>query len=169
MIKVYDNNMSIDDMTDLYTHAVTAKYEIGWDDTSTIENRQYPCLHSDMQRVELEQLMHYFYNTPELEEWDYQRAVINLVTPSSINFSHTHGNSRVLCYYINPEWREEWYGETIFYKDDGADHQVISYQPNRAVIFDGTHPHSIRPASFIAPSYRFTLSIFFNEKVKNSS
>ena len=118
--------MSIDDMTDLYTHAVTAKYEIGWDDTSTIENRQYPCLHSDMQRVELEQLMHYFYNTPELEEWEYQRAVINLVTPSSINFSHTHGNSRVLCYYINPEWREEWYGETIFYKDDGADHQVIS-------------------------------------------
>lgn len=169
MIKVYDNFMSIDHMTDLYTHAVTAKYEIGWDDTSTIENRQYPCLHSDMQVIELSDLMPYLLDTPELERWYFKKAVLNLVTPSSINFSHTHGDSRVFLLYLNPEWREEWYGETIFYKDNGADHQVISYQPNRAVIFDGKHPHSIRPASFIAPSYRFTLSVFFNKKGKNSS
>ena len=40
--------MTEDDMTDLYTMSVTANYEIGWDDTSTIENRQYPCLHSSV-------------------------------------------------------------------------------------------------------------------------
>lgn len=169
MIKVYNNYMSIDDMTTIYTHAVTAEYRIGWDDTSTIENRQYPCLHHDMQRVEVNPFMHYFYNTPELADWEYEKSVINLVTPSSINFSHTHGSDRVLCYYINPEWREEWYGETIFYQNNGEDDRVISYQPNKAVIFDGEHPHSIRPASFIAPSYRFTLSVFFNKKRKNSS
>ena len=169
MIKVYDNYMSIDDMTSIYTHAVTADYQIGWDDTSTIENRQYPCLHSDMQRIEMSSHMHYFYDTPELEDWNYEKAVINLVTPASINFRHTHGSDRVLCFYINPEWREEWYGETIFYNPNGQDHQVVSYQPNRAVIFDGNLPHSIRPTSFIAPSYRFTLSVFFNKKLKNSS
>lgn len=169
MIKVYNNYMSIDDMTTLYTQAVTATYEIGWDDTSTIENRQYPCLHHDYDRTDLGEFMHYFYNTPELQNYTYEKAVINLVTPSSVNFRHTHGDSRVICYYINPEWREEWYGETIFYQDNGEDDRVISYQPNKAVIFDGNHPHSIRPASFIAPSYRFTLSVFFNKKLKNSS
>ena len=170
MIKVYNNYMSIDDMTTLYTHAVTANYEIGWDDTSTIENRQYPCLHHDVSRADLGEFMHYFYDTPELKNYNYEKSVINLVTPSSVNFRHTHGDdTRVVCYYINPEWREEWYGETIFYKDNGEDDRVISYLPNKAVIFDGTHPHSIRPASFIAPSYRFTLSVFFKLQDKNSS
>ena len=160
MIKIYDNFMNLDDMTDLYTMSVTANYEIGWDDTSTIENRQYPCLHSDLNLLELERYSPYF-KLPELEHTILEKAVINLTMPSSVNFRHTHGESRVLCYYLNPEWREEWYGETIFYDYNGEDDKVVSYKPNRAVIFDGKHPHSIRPASFIAPSYRFTLSAFF--------
>ena len=48
------------------------------------------------------------------------------------------------------------------------------YEPNGAVCFDGNIPHSIRPASHIAPSYRFSLSIFYRQKnfieeVKNTS
>jgi hypothetical protein len=38
------------------------------------------------------------------------------------------------------------------------------YEPNGAVCFDGTIPHSIRPASHVAPSYRFSLSIFYRQK-----
>ena len=110
--------------------------------------------------------MHYFYDTPELEELYLSESSYQSSYSIIINFRHTHGDSRVICYYINPEWREEWYGETIFYKDNGQDDRVISYQPNRAVIFDGNHPHSIRPASFIAPSYRFTLSCFSIRKTK---
>ena len=169
MIKIYDNYMTIDDMTSLYTYAVTADYRIGWDDTSTIENRQYPCLHSEMTEIDISPFMHYFNTTTELEGWNFEKAIFNLVTPSSINFSHTHGSDRVVCLYINPDWKEQWYGETIFYKVGGEDDKVVSYRPNRAVIFDGNLPHSIRPASFIAPSYRFTLSVFFNKKKKNSS
>ncbi len=160
MIKIYDNFMTEDDMTDLYTMSVTANYEIGWDDTSTIENRQYPCLHSSVDLQELTQFKHYF-TVDELQNTTLEKVVINLTTPSSVNFRHTHGDSKVLCYYLNPIWQEEWYGETIFYGDRGEDDRVVSYKPNRAVIFDGHHPHSIRPASFIAPSYRFTLSVFF--------
>ena len=96
MIKIYDNFMNLDDMTDLYTMSVTANYEIGWDDTSTIENRQYPCLHSDLNLLELERYSPYF-KLPELEHTILEKAVINLTMPSSVNFRHTHGESRRCC------------------------------------------------------------------------
>jgi len=170
MIKIYDNFMTQDELSTLYSLAVTGNYSIGWDDTSTIENRQYPCLYMEFPKIEWAELQQYFDNCPELAGLEVQKGVVNLTTPSSINFRHTHGkDSRVFLYYLNPEWREEWYGETIFYGDKGEDNRVISYEPNRAVIFDGHHPHSIRPASHIAPSYRFTLSIFFELQDKNSS
>ena len=41
--------------------------------------------------------------------------------------------------------------------------QTVLYKPNRAILFDGNTPHSIRPSSHIAPQYRFTLGIFFKE------
>ena len=72
--------------TSLYSYAVTASYDIGWDDTSTIEHRQYPCLYHKFPEVELQPLQRYFDTTPELDGWTTNRAVINLVTPSSINF-----------------------------------------------------------------------------------
>ena len=95
----------------------------------------------------------------------FDKAVINLATPSSIQFPHTHGDSTVITYYINPEWKKEYYGETIFY-DDSMQHCVGTalYEPNAAVVFDGHIPHSIRPASHIAPSYRFSLSVFFRKR-----
>ena len=95
----------------------------------------------------------------------FDKAVINLATPSSIQFPHTHGDSTVITYYINPEWKKEYYGETIFY-NDSMTHCVGTalYEPNSAVVFDGQIPHSIRPASHVAPSYRFSLSIFFRKR-----
>ena len=48
------------------------------------------------------------------------------------------------------------------------------FKPGRIVFFDGNIPHTIRPSSHIAPSYRFTLFASFDEKnfieqAKNSS
>ena len=65
--------------------------------------------------------------------------------------------------------------ETIFYNDSLTESiKTALYDPNGAVIFNGNIPHSIRPASHIAPSYRFSLSVFFRqmnfiEEAKNSS
>ena len=101
----------------------------------------------------------------ELDDLSFDEATINLATPSSIQFPHTHGSSTVLTYYINPEWKNEYYGETIFYDDTlNESIRAVLYKPNRAVLFSGKTPHSIRPASHVAPSYRFSLSIFYKEK-----
>ena len=66
--------------------------------------------------------------------------------------------------YLNAESMPNWGGETIFYDDTLSDAtRTVSYKPNRAVLFDGGIPHSIRPSSIVAPAYRFTLGIFFRE------
>ena len=45
MIKVYDNVLPEVVREQLYMLAINTNYQIGWEDTSTFENKQYPCLH----------------------------------------------------------------------------------------------------------------------------
>ena len=171
MIELFHNVLTENHREQFYMHAINASYKIGWDDTATFEYRQYPCLHSDISRPDWRELDF----VEGIQSEPMKNLVINLATPSSIQFPHTHGNSTVITYYINPDWKKEYYGETIFY-DDSMTHCIGTslYHTNSAVVFDGRIPHSIRPASHIAPSYRFTLSIFYRQKnfieeVKNSS
>tara|TARA_R100000656_G_C3925993_1_gene123847 strand:+ start:252 stop:794 length:543 start_codon:yes stop_codon:yes gene_type:complete len=180
MIEIHDNVLIESHREQIYMFSIMTEYKIGWDDTATFEHRQYPCLHHTLTSKEWAELdiinglqdkqLRY-----RLTSLSFDEATINLATPASIQFPHTHGNSTVFTYYINPEWKNEYYGETIFYDDTLADSvNSVLYKPNRAVLFNGDIPHSIRPASHIAPSYRFTLSIFFKERnfieeVKNSS
>ena len=172
MIRVYDNFLEDYKREELYMMSVTTDYKIGWDDSSTIEYRQYPCFYHEVTKQEWEDLdfLNNITNIPEeLNDLTFTKAVINLVTPSAVHFPHTHQNQTVLCYYYNTEWRDEWYGETIFYNQQKSDAtNVVMYKPNRAVLFKGEIPHSIRPASFIAAQYRFTLSIFFEDSKNNS-
>ena len=63
----------------------------------------------------------------------------------------------------------EFYNETMSEAE-----KTVLYKPNRAILFDGNTPHSIRPSSHIAPQYRFTLGIFFKqpnfiEEAKNNT
>ena len=38
------------------------------------------------------------------------------------------------------------------------------YTPNQLIVFDGKVPHTIKSQNLIGPSYRFTISLFFNKK-----
>tara|TARA_R100000742_G_C4271698_1_gene90711 strand:+ start:1130 stop:1672 length:543 start_codon:yes stop_codon:yes gene_type:complete len=180
MVKIFDNVLTEDAREGLYMFSVEADYQIGWGDLSTFETRQYPCLHHTLTKSEwssskfIESIINPKLMT-ELEGLVFDSATINLSFPSSIQFPHTHGDIKVLVYYINPDWRNEFYGETIFYNDSMSEaEQSVLYKPNRAILFDGSVPHSIRPASHIAPQYRFTLGIFFKqpnfiEEAKNNT
>jgi len=180
MIKVFDNTVMENTREQLYMFCASTDYQIGWGDVSTFETRQYPCLHHTMTPQEWRDLgfMESIINTELMKELDglkFDSATINLSFPSSIQFPHTHGGSTVLVYDINPDWKNEYYGETIFYDDamEEATKSVL-YKQNRSILFDGTTPHSIRPSSHIAPQYRFTLGIFFTqpnfiEEAKNNT
>ena len=169
MIEIYDNTLSENVRSNIYLLAITAKYQIGWDDTSVFEHRQFPCLHHTLTKNEWAQLDlineiqdHNLKN--KLKKLSFVSDTINLAVPSSIQFPHSHNEKSVLLYYINPEWKNEYYGETLFY-DDYSDEIIQSskFVPGRFILFDGKTPHSIRPSSHIAPQYRFTLFVGFDE------
>ena len=179
-VEVFDNAILEDTREALYMFCASTDYEIGWGDVSTFETRQYPCLHHTLTQAEWQtsNFIESIVNTNLIDAIDglmFDSATINLSFPSSIQFPHTHGSSKVLVYYINPDWRNEYYGETIFYDNSMNEAtQSILYKPNRAILFDGDTPHSIRPSSHIAPQYRFTLGIFFKqpnfiEEAKNNT
>jgi len=170
MIEIYDNILPEHVRSDIYLLAITANYQIGWDDTSVFEHRQYPCLHHSLTKNEWAQLNlineiqnHEIRN--KLNKLSFVSATINLAVPSSVQFPHSHSEKLVLLYYINMEWKNEYYGETLFYDDYSNEIiQSCKFTPGRIVLFDGKTPHAIRPASHIAPQYRFTLFISFNDK-----
>ena len=180
MIETFDNVFEESIRADIYFLAIMAKYQIGWDDTAVFEHRQFPCLHHSLtkqkwgeldliSRIQNQQLHN------KINNLKFVSATINLAVPSSIQFPHSHNEPTDLLYYINPEWKNEYYGETIFYNSTLTSSIATAlYKPNSGVLFSGDVPHSIRPASHIAPSYRFTLSMFFKdrnfiEEAKNSS
>ena len=80
---------------------------------------------------------------------------------NDVFYKHTHSDSDVLLYYVNMEWKEEWYGETVFQNEDGSILYTQKYKPCSAVWFDGSIPHLIKPQSATAPKFRFSVSIFF--------
>ena len=69
MIRVFDNFLQDYQREELYMMSVSAKYQIGWDDSSTIEYRQYPCFFKELTKKEWEGLnfMENIINVPE--EW----------------------------------------------------------------------------------------------------
>ena len=62
------------------------------------------------------------------------------------------------------DWKDGWYGETIFYNPDNINDIVFTspYIPGRIILFDGDIPHAIRPQSSKASKFRISLSLFFN-------
>lgn len=50
-----------------------------------------------------------------------------------------------LLYYPNPEWKDGWDGETVYYDENGEVALAVRYRPNRAVFFDSRILHVGRP------------------------
>jgi Rps23 Pro-64 3,4-dihydroxylase Tpa1-like proline 4-hydroxylase len=59
--------------------------------------------------------------------------------------------------YINPIWKPEWAGETVFLNDAGDIFQAVLPKPGRITIFDGRVTHAARGLSRICPAMRVTL------------
>ena len=106
MIEVFDNVLMEDTREGLYMFSSTTEYQIGWGDVSTFETRQYPCLHHTLTKKEWQnsKFMESICSGNLIKSLDglvFDSATINLSFPSSIQFPHTHGDCKVLVYYIN--------------------------------------------------------------------
>lgn len=63
-----------------------------------------------------------------------------------------------LLYYPNPEWKDGWDGETVYYDEHGEIALAIRPRPNRAVFFDSRIPHAGRAPSRLCPALRVTVA-----------
>ena len=170
-IDVLDNVFTLDSRTNFYKTIRDSKFKIGWEDTSEIEYQNYKYLHSEYDSQDLDRLgfadrlLDIEFGHHLFSQYNIQQCIVNLSKPGDFYLNHTHGSAKVLLYYANIRWKEEWSGETLFYNDNMQDILFASpYTPGRLILFDGNMPHTIRSQSSIAPQYRFTFTMFLLKK-----
>jgi len=166
MIKVFDNFLKPSANDFIYEFALKSHYRIGWNDTNNPEHKRYPNLYSSYSKEDVDKIDILDSINKTIKNKNKATAcIINLTKPLDVNFIHTHKNTSVALYYINPQWNIDWGGETIFYEKDRKKISFTSpYTPNRLIYFNGETPHTIKSQNILGPIYRFTLSLFFNKK-----
>ena len=170
-IEVFDGLVNAGLRSVIEAFVNTSSFHIGWTDVSHGPKAAYKCMYSSYTKEELIRsgLGDVIFSTPEIapfiEGKEMARCVVNLTRAGDIQFTHCHATGEtVVLYYVNLDWLPEWWGETMFYNDDGSEIvHAVRYTPGRIVVFDGTKPHAIRPQSTIGPQYRFTISVFFTD------
>tara|TARA_Y100000593_G_C4276374_1_gene320287 strand:+ start:623 stop:1174 length:552 start_codon:yes stop_codon:yes gene_type:complete len=99
-------------------------------------------------------------------------AYINISDHATVNLPHSdgkdHGPSFLIC--LNQEWKKEWGGHTVMFKDMHSSDimHAVSPEPGKATIFRGSIWHSGTPVAHFAEYPRFMLTIHcFLEKEIN--
>jgi|TARA_Y100000022_G_C12976312_1_gene251446 Rps23 Pro-64 3,4-dihydroxylase Tpa1-like proline 4-hydroxylase len=168
MIKVFDDFLKPSEHDFIYEFALNSHYKIGWNDTNNPEHKRYPNIYSSYSKEDVEKINILDPVNKILKNKHKNKTtacIVNLTKPLDINFMHTHKDAMVALYYINTKWDKDWGGETIFYDKDGKSVLFTGpYTPNRLIYFDGSVPHTIKSQNILGPTYRFTLSLFFNKK-----
>ena len=172
-ISIVDDLVNSALRTKIFGYIMNSAFRIGWADVNYGPNSAYKCMAALFSKEELmaSGLGDIVFSSPQIapfiEGKEMLRCAVNLVRAGDVQFTHTHkAEEVVVLYYANLEWLPEWWGETMFYNDDGSSIvHAARYTPGRFVVFDGPIPHAIRPQSPIGPQYRFTVSIIFTEAV----
>lgn len=168
-LDVFDGAVSFSEREHIYSVVRNSMYRIGNEDADAVETAQhkYMCAYYNDGDVEHTGIMQFIRDTPVwgiVGHLPLVRAHVNLSTPTDCHWAHDHRGQMGLLYYVNKHWKHDWAGETMFFNDDLSEvfHASV-YTPGRIIVFDGEMPHSVRPQSSIAPTYRFTLSLFFQK------
>lgn len=171
-IKFYDNIIPLEFRDVLYSYASRCNFKIGWNDFASGEHITDPNLHSEWSLEDLNRTKILEFIKPCIKETSWftnenlSTAVLNLVKSEDVHHIHSHRGSQVVLVYLNLNWRDGWYGETLFF--DKFDFNKIifasAFVPGRIILFDGQIPHTIRPQSKVGPKFRMTLSLFYNKQ-----
>jgi trigger factor protein/2-oxoglutarate-Fe(II)-dependent oxygenase superfamily protein len=71
---------------------------------------------------------------------------------------HSDDGAFTLLYYPNPEWKDGWDGETVFFDRSGEISFAVRPRPNRFVFFDARTLHAGRAPSRACPALRVTVA-----------
>ena len=173
-IRVYDNVLDFEYRNQVYNFAQKSFFQIGWADGCIVENKQHRFLHSvysneDVNNLGIVDRLESTIVSKEMEGFTRTKCILNLSTPSDVNFVHSHPEDKIILYYVNLEWRDGWHGETLFFDESCKDVVFASpYTPGRVIAFHGKIPHTIRPQSHLSSFFRFTLALIYTKDAANS-
>ena len=176
-INYYDNVIPFKVRHGISKMCLSSSFYLGWGDRATYENvvenssKSVPCLHSmwSEETINLSGILPYVENCIDQTPWfkyrNLHKVILNLTKSNDVHYHHVHHNQHAVLYYVNLDWEDGWYGETLFYNPENLEKVVFTslYKPGRMILFDGHIPHAIRPQSVIAPRYRMSLTLFFND------
>ena len=168
-LNVFDNKIPFVTRDRIWRYCTNSTFKLGWQDTDDPSKYELNT-HSSWTQKELEdsEIFPYLEDCIRNTDWFTSRKIakiiVNLVRSDDVHYIHGH-HGHVGLNYVNLDWQDGWYGETIFYDPDDITNIAYTspYTPGRFVLFDGSIPHAIRPQSSKAPKYRFTISIFFEK------
>ena len=71
------------------------------------------------------------------QEYTIERVYANGQTAMQCGTPHFDDGDMTFLYYANKEWIPSWQGHLIFMETDMETSRMVSYKPNRAVLFPG--------------------------------
>ena len=168
-LSVFDNILPYDKKDDIWQYCIKSNYKLGWVDTEQPEKFDLNAhSHWSIDEFKLTGLLPHIQKCIDDTDWftnkNLFRIVLTLVRADDVHYVHHHKDQQVLLYYVNLDWVDGWYGETLFYNPKNLKEILYTslYQPGRILLFDGYIPHAIRPQSVKGPKFRLSLSLFFD-------
>ena len=176
-IEYFDNIIPFKTRHDILELCLSSSLYLGWSDRSKLgnaaddSNKSIPCLHSKWteERINRSDILFYVDDCIQKTSWfkykNLNKVILNVVRTDDVHYIHVHPNEFAVLYYVNLDWKDGWYGETLFYNPNNLDEIIHTsiYKPGRIILFDGEIPHAIRPQSSNAPKYRLSLTLFFDD------
>ena len=170
-IKVFDNIIPFQLREKMYAKGMNSFFRLGWKDNELLEDVK-PNLYSQWSYEDLGEFPFLSYvqkciaQTKWFNSTILEKIIINLVISEDVHYLHSHANAQVVVYYMNLQWEDGWYGETLFHDLNNLDNIIFTstFKPGRLILFDGSIPHAIRPQSIKGPKYRITLTLIYTNK-----
>lgn len=182
-IFVFDNILDYTDQCDLYSIALDRAFVNKNLDRNNHMDRKYNKWRCDLSQKEVEEsclfkalqiAMDKVFKdksvkiTPISSYINYSTfADVDLPHVDSIDLSETLSiKTYTFLLYGNNKWDVDWSGETKFYTSDLSEIAYSSiFKPGRAILFDGTIPHSAVPPSRLSnePRYTFVIKLDIKE------
>ncbi len=168
-LKVFDDIIPFWLRLELFQFCSYSTFTLGWADLPKPDEKHTPNLHSTWDQDDLSKsgIIPYIDKCIDQTSWFNSKVLktveLNMITSNDVHYIHTHPQQNVALYYVNMNWKDGWYGETMFHNEYDIDDVIFTsvYKPGRIILFDGHIPHAIRPQSINGPKFRLSLSLIF--------
>jgi len=98
------------------------------------------------------------------ESFCIERVYCNAISYGDMLYAHrdqhdADARDLTALLYVNPEWKREWCGETLFFNEEGDAVHAVSPRPGRLAIFRSSIEHRAGAPSRICNRTRLTLAV----------